>query len=642
LLPTLALALTGITIQESRRAGPRWRHRAAGRGARRENAYLVKATVLPRVFAVCLLAGLGGAFGCGGETGAGSGAADDGARSGQLAVYISDDAAGNSTTSYYLRDARGAEQKLLFDAAPEVEPGAAVKLWGVETPGGLRVLSYERLPTPQARVVSPLISAPPFSPRSFAFVLVDIGGGVNITADAVNGIMGTNVDSIRSYYLGDSYQMQDITTTVFGPVSYTMSACGNDDATALATALRPMVTSAAGGATFQHYLWYLGSRNPACLWSGLASVGTAEAPSRDTWYNAATNCVVLVQEPGHNFGLQHSSSLACTGGPFADDPNTCTASEYGDAFDPMGAGCRHMNAWQKSYQGWFGGCNGVRVTSSGTFNLVPFELSCSGVQFLQIKAVRPRSFQRPAAGGGAATTENLAYYYVELRTPVDFDGTLGLSSRTALTPMVLVHVADDLRARTEQGVHTFLLDMTPSTAGSRGLIDAGLAVGETFTDPAGGLSITTDTLTASGAQITVTYAAGGGRPICLDGNAFAPPGPGVESCSAPPGATGSGGTPATTGTGGASGTGAGGSSAPAGAAGTSGAGSGSGAGGVNGVVPAGDGPPTATGCACAVAADGAPSPLLAAALLLGATVVRRCRRSSRPGSGRGRAPRPGR
>jgi hypothetical protein len=577
---------------------------------------------------------LAGAIGCADPAGPGPGALDDGSRHGELAVYVSDDFSGRSETSYYLRDAVGAEQKLLFDSAPELEPNTAVKIFGVDTADGLRVTSYERLPQPDGRVQATLLGGAPFPARSFAFVLIDTGNGVNTTTDAVDGIMGTNADSIRNYYLGDSYQMQDITTTVFGPFSYPMSTCSNNDAAMLVSTLRPMVTAAAGGATFQHYLWYLGSKNAACPWSGLASVGTAQKPSQDTWYNALTNCVVLVQEPGHNFGMQHSSSLACTGSAFADDPNNCTASEYGDVFDPMGGmggSCRQMNAWQKSYQGWFGGCNGVRVTNTGTFNLVPYELSCSGVQFLQIQAIRPRTFMRPAAGGGAATNENLAYYYIELRTPLDFDGTLG-NRASALAPTVLVHVADDLHSRTEQGVHTFLLDMKPSTAS---LSDAGLAAGQTFTDPAGGLSITTESLSASGATITVSYSAGSGGPTCLDGTIFAPPGPGTESCSGAPatgaaGVAGAAGTAGATGPGGATGTGGRGGGAMTGVAGTLGS---------NGVVPAGYGT-TMTGCGCKAGAGGAGrGPLALLGLALGATAARRCRRSSKLESGRGRAPR---
>ena len=83
----------------------------------------------------------------------------------------------------------------------------------------------------------------------------------------------------------------------------------------------------------------------------------------------------MIQEPGHNFGMQHSSSMDCGSASFHDTPQgNCTHSEYGDPFDPMGGGCRHMNAWQKAYQGWSQGCNMVRVQSSGTFTLLPLEL----------------------------------------------------------------------------------------------------------------------------------------------------------------------------------------------------------------------------------------------------------------------------
>src|SRR4029077_6931601 len=259
----------------------------------------------------------------------------------------------------------------------------------------------------------------------------------------------------------------------------------------LATDLRTMIPG-----TFNHYLWYFGAKFSACSWGGLGQVGTADRPATDTWYNASTSCVVLVQEPGHNFGMQHSSSLACPGATFADDPNACTGGEYGDRFEPMGGGWRHMNAWKKNYQGWFGGCNGVHVASSGTFTLLPFEPQCNGVQYLQIKAIKPRPFMRPAAGGGGATTEHLDYYYVELRTPVHFDGTLG-NGTSSLSPRVLVHVAGQSRTRTQAGLHTFLLDMTPSTTGTNGFSDAALAVGQTFTDPAGGLTITTQAVSAS-------------------------------------------------------------------------------------------------------------------------------------------------
>jgi len=513
----------------------------------------------------------------------------DGSRRGELAVYISDDPEGVSQTHYFLKDALGGELRLLFDSEPDIAPGAQIKVWGVEQAGTLRVSSFDRVPVDTAPVQSALIGATAFTPRTFAFILVDIGSGfsnvrgpsgasVAVTPDYIMGRMQNDADSIRNYYLGDSYQTQDISTKVVGPLTYTPNGC---DTSAMASALRAQVD--AQGGPFNHYLWYYGSMNSSCSWSGLASVGTPDRPSKDTWYNASTSCVVLVQEPGHNFGMQHSSSITCgTSAPFADDPNTCTNSEYGDRFDPMGGGCRHMNAWQKSYQGWFGGCNGVKVTNSGTFTLLPYEPSCNGVQFLQVKAPKTRMYMRPAGGGGSATTENLNFYYLELRTPVDFDGTLGNSS--SLSARVLVHVADDLHTRTQRGVHPFILDMTPSTTGSSGLNDAGLAVGQSFTDPAGGLTITNMAMSNSGATIQVTYTAGSGDPTCMDGTPFTPPGPDVSSCttSAPTGAGGTtGGTAGTTGTGGRGG--AGGS---VGAGGRGGAGGSTGAGGRGGTTGA--------------------------------------------------------
>jgi hypothetical protein len=586
--------------------------------------------------------------------------AADGSRSGELAVYISDDTAGASQTHYFLKDTFGHELRLLFDSEPDLAPSTPLKVWGAEQGDALHVASFERLPE-TAPVQSALIGATPFAPRTFAFVLIDLGMGlanvrgpsgssVAVTPDYIMGRMQNDPDSIRNYYLGDSYQTQDMSTTVIGPIKYTMTTCASTDTSKLASDLRAMVD--AQGGPFNHYLWYLGTNLSACGWSGLASVGTPDRPSKDTWYNASTSCTVLVQEPGHNFGMQHSSSMSCTtSASFADDPNTCTNSEYGDRFDPMGNGCRHMNAWQKAYQGWFGGCNGVRVTNSGTFNLVPYEPSCSGVQFLQVKAPKTRTYMRPAGGGGAATTENLNFYYLELRTPVDFDGTLGNTS--ALSARVLVHVADDLHTRTQRGVHPFILDMTPATTGQNGFSDAALAVGQSFSDPAGGLTITNMATSNTGATIQVTYTAGSGDPTCLDGTVFAPPGPGVESCSASAPATGAGGTTGaggrggTTGTGGSIGPGTGGTvgTGTTGAAGTGGtsppAGTGgeTGTGGTTGQTPNDRG--VAGGCACDTVAS-APETLAATLLALAGialTIAARRRvqvRSSRPAKRRRR------
>ncbi|HSZ81740.1 MAG TPA: MYXO-CTERM sorting domain-containing protein [Polyangia bacterium] len=523
--------------------------------------------LVPAGLSLVLLSSFGGG-GCGqigdGATSTGNaGAQDDGSLRGELATYVSDDFDGNSETRYALRDASGAERPLLFDEEPDFAPGTPLRVWGVELPDGLHVTRAAPITSGLESEASALRVGPPYAPRSFAFVLVDLGGGVNTTATDVMGRLITAPDSIRNYYVSDSYGTQDVTAQVFGPISYGLgTGC---DTSQLAGDLRPMIQG-----TFQHYLWYFGSRQSTCGWTGLASVGTPDKPSRDTWYNASTSCVVLVQEPGHNFGMQHSSSLACTGASFVDDPNTCVSSEYGDPFDPMGSGCRHMNAWQKDYEGWFGGCNGVTVQSSGTFTVLPLEQACDGVQFLQIVSPKVRTFNRPAGGGGMATVETFSHYYVELRTPQDFDGMLG--NRSTLAPEVLVHVGGDLRARSQRGLHTFLLDMTPTTTGRAGFADAALGLGKTFSDPAGGLDVTVVAVSATQATIAVNMPGGAAGPTCLDGTAFTAPGPGPESCNAIVG--GAGGAPGAADAGGIGGepgeAGAAGPSLDAGAAGATG------------------------------------------------------------------------
>src|SRR5262249_40059790 len=156
--------------------------------------------------------------------------------------------------------------------------------------------------------------------------------------------------------------------------------------------------------------------------------------------------------------------------------------------------------------------------------------------------------------------------------------------------------------------------------GTSGMNDAGLGVGQSFSDPAGGLTITNMAMSNSGATIQVTYTAGSGDPTCIDGTPFTPPGPGVESCStsAPTGAGGTSGRGGTTGTGGAAVSGTGGTTGRGGTTGQGGAtaspvgtGGTTGAGGAD--VPNDRG--VSGGCGCDTAGPG-PGGLAATLLLL--------------------------
>jgi MYXO-CTERM domain-containing protein len=543
---------------------------------------------------------------------------------GDLTVLVSDHADGHSERHYLLTAPGLGRTPLAFARDPQLASGQALRVWGTpRVEGGLDVSRFEVTEAAGAGGVlrSALRTGDPLPTRSFAFVLLDTGQGVNVTNAGATQEMfdaayfAPNKGSVRHYYQEVSYARQDITGAVVGPLSFKpASSCDPDGA----LALRAQVDALVGGPS-TNYLWYFGSQQSGCGWEGLATLGTPNNPTRDSWFNASTSCVVLVQEPGHNFGMQHSSSMRCGGKTFVDAPaGVCSHIEYGDTFDPMGSACRHMNGWQKQYQGWLGGCNSVRLSASGTFTLLPLEGACDGIQVLQIPMPHTRTFSYTGDFAGA-TSDELTYYYVELRAQTaGFDQGLG--------PQVQIRVGGDYRPKSQNGLHTWLLDMNPATST---FSDAALAVGQTFDDPAGGLSITATAVSASSATIAVTIANGQGAPTCLDGTTLEPPGP--ATCAGP-GSAGAGG-----GDGGAGGS-AGGGGGPS--PGSAGSGDTGGAGGVGGPAGASGGGADAgsagadagaagaggPGCGCRAGSSASPTSSLLLGVLALALAPRRSRR----------------
>jgi MYXO-CTERM domain-containing protein len=448
------------------------------------------------------------------------GQSDDGALRGEIVSYQLD-FEDHSETQHRLRLPSGEERPLILEGNHELTPGERVRVWATEQGESLKVIRFEREPNTVESVRSALVMGKAKPPRRWAFVLINMGGGVGLTKDmATDRLFGAaNPKSMKNYYKEISFGLQDLDGEVLGPFNYTpASGC---DSSGAAKAIRPMITG-----TFDQYLWYFGSRQQ-CDWAGLASLGTSDRPQRDSWYNASSGCVVLAQEPGHNFGMVHSSSLSCTQGgtkvPLAlPSDGTCQHSEYGNSFDPMGGGCYHMDGFQKAYQDWLTGCNIVKVTTSGTFTIFPLEQACNGVQLLQVPFGASRTYM--LANG---PTSNISNYYLELRAPIGVDAQL--------TPRVFVTVGGNIAEARGRGGRNWLLDMNPTTTTKA---DAHLPVGKTYADPDPmGPKFTVVSADNTKAVIKVELAGGGasdspGTGSCDDGSMFTAPGP--ETCAAPP------------------------------------------------------------------------------------------------------------
>ena len=590
-------------------------------------------------------------------------AADPSALSGEFKTYVADYFDGRPPDRYHtLRQANGQELRLNFDSEPSILNGQHIYVRGEAMANqAMHVSQFDLGPVLAGRTSalegdSPEVLATP-AVDTYAIVLVDLGNGVDQTAATaqarLNGVGTGNNGSFAQYYSESSYGKYTIspTSTVFGPFPYTMAACANSDTSAMATAMDAMLPAG----MFNHVILYF-NRTSVCGFGGLGEEGSSVRPSKHTWMNGSLSCVVLMQEPGHNIGLMHANQMKCGTSTFSATPATgCTITEYANSMSTMGSGCKTLSGYERMYEQWYSGCNAVNTgAGSGTFNLMPLENPCGGgIQTLQVPFPAPLVVSDPQAG--ANTMVNLRNYYLDLRVAA---GTFDAYGRTGgqgagvtfTAPTVFIYASDNVRNPTmttgrngtttltqQSSVWTELLNTTPSGTAFTGLT----AAGQSFTDPAGGPTITLMSISATGAVVQVTNA-GNANPTatCLDGTTPPTSGGAMGSTTCGPvtssdgGIVGTGGAP---GTGGATGmggrrmdggvgmggmtgagtggmtTGAGGTTTGAGGSsgGMGGSGSPTGSGGSTtgvGGKGSGEGPGGVTGgCGCSVPASDAPA-----------------------------------
>ena len=280
----------------------------------------------------------------------------------------------------------------------------------------------------------------------------------------------TTFETTSNFFRENSSQQTWLTGAVYG--WFTIAANSTTCDTNLWANLADQAAAAAGAtmSTFQRRI-YAFPQTGACGWWGLGTVGGN--PSR-SWINGSYTLKVVGHELGHNFGNYHSNSQPC-------DSATCSTVEYGDDHDIMGNPTSgHMTAFQKERLGWlnYGSSPPIEVVGqSGSYWIDAMSAPTAGAKALKILKSVDSSGRR-------------TWFYVESRGNAGFD--------SGVTPGVLVHTGSEASGNTSL---QYDLDRTTST------FDGLLDIGQTFTDPQTGLSITTTSLSQSGATLSINYAA---------------------------------------------------------------------------------------------------------------------------------------
>jgi hypothetical protein len=415
-------------------------------------------------------------------------------------VVVGNSALERSHFEYFLETRDGAWIKLSFESRPEllhgdddhrhlVLPGHAhdaatgrveLRATGLLDANGLTVsdIEFTGRDTEIDHSAEPLIAA---SPRKVAVILANFSNNSSqpITPSAARDLVFAGAQSANAYFKEVSFGIRSLvgkvaaTGDVYG--WYTIAASNTTcDYSAWGSAARAAAQAAGVDLSgYDHIIHYF-PQSSACQWSGVGQV-----PGKYTWINSSGS-QTIAHELGHNFGSHHAASLRCTGANGAAVPISanCTTSEYGNPFDVMGRGYRHLTAFNKGRVGFLEPENTVTASADGTFDIAPLEKKSTIIQSLRVRI-------------DASTA-----YYVEFRQPYGFDNFTATSS---VVKGVLITRAP--MAYTTLAMPG-LIDMTPSTSS---YTDAALLPGQTFTDPARNLSIRLNSVSATSANVTVDF-----------------------------------------------------------------------------------------------------------------------------------------
>jgi hypothetical protein len=295
--------------------------------------------------------------------------------------------------------------------------------------------------------------------------------------------------TVSNFDRENSFQQTWLEGDVVGWYTIPLSSTICDYST-LASQARQVAQDAGVDTSVYSRFVYTFPRNTGCTWGGLGTVGGN--PSH-AWINGVYQLTGVGHEMGHNFGLYHSHAYNCGTQTLG---SSCTSIEYGDAQDIMGGGMtNHFNAFAKEQLGWlnYGSQPPIlTVSTAGSYTIAPYETQDTGVKALKIlKSTDP-------------TTGQKTWYYVEYRQALGFDSNF--STNTDVINGVLVRTGSDSSRNTSN-----ILDMSPTSPTS--FRTPALQLGQSFTDPDTGLTLTLSSVSSTGAVVQVALS----TPACIPG-----------------------------------------------------------------------------------------------------------------------------
>jgi hypothetical protein len=390
---------------------------------------------------------------------------------------------------YFLKTSDGRRVRLHFAKHPPASllTGDHVRVRGRQSGGTLILASgggASVMPlTAQPSSLAPLPNT--LGAQNAAVILVNFQNNPTAQPWTLGQVQNAILGTASNYLHEVSYQQTWLTGTVYGWYTIPLDST-NCDTSAIATDANNAATAAGVNLSGYTRFIYAFPPNTGC---GFAGAGTIGGSPSQSWLNNHIDSLIVPHELGHNLGLYHSHARDCGSAIIG---NSCSSIEYGDVADVMGNGAGHYNAFQKERLGWltYGASPPIiTVTASGIYTLDPYELYDSNTKALKIlKSIDP-------------TTGLSTWYYVEYRQPLGFDSSLPYLGAGNLTQGVTVHVGTDNTPNSSN-----LLDMTPQSY-AYDFNDAALTVGQSFSDPSLGLTLTTQWADTVSAGVNITLAA---------------------------------------------------------------------------------------------------------------------------------------